>query len=94
MNLRFHINPDTGEPHIYDHHVYEDEVLEVLRKPLEEFRGRRAAMIAHGQTVSGRYLKVIYVPDEDGDGIFIVTAYDLSRRQVQALRRRLRRKRR
>jgi hypothetical protein len=93
MNLRFHINPDTGEPHIYDHRVDEVEVTDVLRKPLEEIRGRKDGNIAHGQTRAGRYLKVIYVRDTHGDGIFVVTAYDLPPRQVQALKRRLRRRR-
>ena len=91
MELRFHRDPD-GSPHIYSHDVDEDEVVDVLRKPLEEIQGRGDSVIAHGQTRAGRYLKVIYVPDEDGEGIFVVTAYDLPPRQIRALRRRLRRR--
>lgn len=41
----------------------------------------------------GRYLKVIYSQDDDGEGIFVITAYDLPRRQLRALQRRLRRRR-
>ncbi|MEA2736325.1 MAG: hypothetical protein QOE14_2776 [Humisphaera sp.] len=92
MELRFHRDSDTGLPHIYSHDVDEDEVVDVLRKPLEEIKGRRTGTIAHGQTRAGRYLKVIYVPDEGGAGIFVITAYDLPPRQVRALRRRLRRR--
>ena len=66
--------------------------MEVLRRPLEEFRGKRGSVIAHGQTRAGRYLKVIYVPDVGGSDIFVITAYDLAPRQLRALRRRLRRR--
>jgi hypothetical protein len=41
--------------------------------------------------VTGRYLHVIYVPDEDGDGIFVVTAYEFRGKALQAYRRRRRR---
>lgn len=30
MQLRFHLDPETGQPHIYDHGVTEDEVKGVL----------------------------------------------------------------
>jgi hypothetical protein len=94
MNLRFHVDPETGQPHIYEHGVDEGEVEQVLRKPLEEIGGRGNSMIAIGQTRAGRYLRVIYSPDEGGDSIFVITAYDLPPRQLRALRRRLRRRRR
>ena len=41
-----------------------------------------------------RYLRVVYVPDHEGDGVFVVTAYPLAGRQLKALRRRKRRRRR
>ena len=94
MEIRFYIDPETGLPHIYSHGVDEKEVRDVLRKPLEEFRGRRKSRVALGQSEAGRYLKVIYSPDTDGEGIFVITAYDLSGQQLKALRRRLRRKHR
>jgi hypothetical protein len=94
MDLRFFLNPQTGLPHIYDHNVSEDEARDVLRKPLEEIPGRRDTTIAVGQTRSGRYLKVVYALDPITDGIFVVTAYDLSNRQLHALKRRLRRRKR
>lgn len=94
MELRLYIDPDTDEPHIYGHGVDETEVQDVLNKPLEEIRGRGTSVIAIGQTRRGRYLRVIYSPDDDGEGIFVITAYDLPPRQLRAMRRRLRRRRR
>jgi hypothetical protein len=46
---------------------------------------------ALGQTAAGRYLHVIYVPDEDGDGVFVVTAYEIRGKAFRAYRRRRRR---
>jgi hypothetical protein len=92
VTLRFNTDPETGLPHIQSHGVREDEVREVLRKPFEEFRGRGDSYVAHGQTLDGRFLKVVYCRDEIGDGIYVITAYDLSSRQLHALRRRLRKK--
>jgi hypothetical protein len=47
-----------------------------------------------GQTTAGRYFQVIYVPDEESDGIFVITAYDLSEKAKKAYRRRRKRRRR
>ena len=47
---------------------------------------------ALGQTQAGRYLRVVYVPDEVGDGVFVVTAYPLAGKQLKAFRRRKRRR--
>lgn len=33
MNLRFYLDPETGQPHIYGHQVDEQEVEAVLMKP-------------------------------------------------------------
>jgi len=44
-------------------------------------------------TKVGRLLKVVYVPDVIGDGIFVVTAYDLHGKALLAFRRRMRRRR-
>jgi hypothetical protein len=40
LQTRFYIDPATGLPHIYRHHVGEDEVMEVLEKPGEDRAGR------------------------------------------------------
>jgi len=37
-------------------------------------------------------LQVIYVPDEDGAGVFVVTAYEIHGKKKKAFRRRRRRK--
>jgi hypothetical protein len=57
-------------------------------------RGRRDSRVRFGQTSSGRYLKVVYVPDEDRDSVFVITAYDLRGKELKAFRRRKRRKKR
>lgn len=92
MNLRFHVDPETGEPHIYQHGVHEEEVEEILRRPGDDFPGRGGSRIALGQTEAGRFLQVVYVPDADRHGIFVVTAYDLRGKALTAYRRRRRRK--
>ena len=89
--LRFHLDPETGQPHIYQHGVTEEEVRQVLVRPGEEFAGRKNSRIALGQTASGRFLQVIYVPDDDQSGAFVVTAYQLAGRALKAYRRRRRR---
>lgn len=30
MMIRFYIDPETGQPHIYNHGIREDEVADVL----------------------------------------------------------------
>jgi hypothetical protein len=39
-------------------------------------------------------LRVIYVPDPEGDGVFVVTAYPLTDKPLKAYRRRRRRRKR
>jgi hypothetical protein len=46
------------------------------------------------QTVAGRCLKVVYVPDEGMDSAFVVTAYELRGKALKAYRRAKRRKKR
>lgn len=91
MLLRFYYDPDTDLPHIYAHGVNEQEVEDVLRLPLED-AGTRRGRLAIGQTRGGRYLVVVYRPDEIGDGIFVVTAYDLRGKALSAFKRRRRRR--
>jgi hypothetical protein len=88
VNLRFYHDPDTGQPHIYGHSVTEDEVEAVLSQPIEDRSGREGSRVALGQTKSGRYLRVIYVPDPEPDSVFVITAYDWGPKAKHALRRR------
>ena len=92
MRARFYIDPATGLPHIYGHDVKEDEVIEVLERPVEDRNGREGSRVALGQTDSGRYLRVIYVPDPERDSVFVITAYELDGKPLAAFRRRRRKK--
>jgi Domain of unknown function (DUF4258) len=89
-DLRFYEDPDTGEPHIYNHSVTEKEVRQILEDPIEDRASADNSRSALGQTYAGRYLRVIYVPDEEGDGVFVVTAYELQGKPLKAFRRRRR----
>ena len=92
MKARFYIDPQTGAPHIYNHRVGEDEVEDVLRNPGEDRPGHEGSRVALGQTRSGRYLRVIYVPDPEPNSVFVITAYELQGKPLMAYRRRRRRK--
>ena len=93
VDVRYYIDPETDRPHIHRHGVVEQEVEEVLRRPLEDRPARDGSRIALGQTQAGRYLRVIYVPDPQPDSVFVVTAYQLGPKALRALRRRRRRRR-
>ena len=88
MTVRFYIDPATGQPHIYGHSVVEDEVEDVLARPMEDRAGRDESRIALGQTEEGRYLRVIYVPDPTPGSVFVITGYELGEKARKALRRR------
>ena len=92
MNIRYYIDPDTMEPHIYNHRVVEEEVEDVLGEPGEILSGRNGARIAVGQTIAGRYLRVIFVDGRPPDDFFVITAYELNNQQKLAYRRRKRRR--
>ena len=92
MEVRYYRDPVTGLPHIYDHGINEQEVEYVLARPGEDGPSARGARQVVGQTLSGRYLRVIYVPDDDGEGVFVVTAYPLTGKPLKAYRRRRRRR--
>jgi len=93
VEIRFYIDPETGEPHIHRHAVEETEVEEVLSRPWEDRPGGDDSRVALGQTTAGRYLRVVYVPDASDRSIFVVTAHEPGRKVIQALRRRRRRRR-
>ena len=65
MEIRYHVDPDTGQPHIYGHAFTERAVEEDLRGRGEDVRAARDWRRKIGQTMAGRYLQVFYVPDED-----------------------------
>ena len=94
MDLRFYIDPETGDPHIYGHGVQEYEVADVLESPGEDIPGRGDSRIAIGQTGGGRYLLVVYKRDPEPDSAFVITAYQLTGNALAAYRRRMRRRNR
>ena len=91
MKIRFYVDPETEQPHIYNHEVTENEVTEVLTGPGEDRVGRDGARVAIGQTSGGRHLRVIYVPDPEPDSFFVITAYELTGKPLLAYKRRRRR---
>jgi hypothetical protein len=48
MDIRFYRDPATGEPHIYNYGVTEDEGEDVLHRPGEDRRGREGSRVAIG----------------------------------------------
>ena len=92
MRIRYYIDPETEQPHIYNHGVDETEVEDVLRRVGEDRPGREGSRIAIGQTRVGRYIRVIYVPDPEPDSVFVITAYELQGKPLQAYRRRIKRR--
>jgi hypothetical protein len=92
MNIRFYVDPESGTPHIHGHGVSEQEVEDVLTSPGEDRPGREGSRIAIGQTRTGRYLRVVFVPDPAGES-FVITAYELKGKPLIAYRRRRRRTR-
>lgn len=94
MEVRYYRDPETGLPHIYGHGVTEAEVEWILAHPGEDSACSGGSRQALGQTVGGRHLRVIYVPDKEGEGVFVVTAYPVAGKQLKAFRQRQRRRKR
>lgn len=92
MKIRFYIDPETGEPHIYRHRVTELEIGDVIQNPGEDRPGSDGSRVAIGRTEAGRYLKAIYVPDPEPESVFIITAYELKGKPLAAYKRRMKRK--
>ncbi len=90
MKIRFYLDPKTNASHIHRHKVTKQEVEDVLSHPGEDRIGHEGARVAIGQTRSGRYLRVIYVPEPES--IFVITAYNLSGKALIAYRRRIKRR--
>lgn len=94
MRIRYYLDAETGEPHLFRHGVTTSEVEQVLASPGEDRPGRDGSRIALGQTSGGRYLRVIYVPDPEPDSVFVITAYPLMGKPLAAYKRRRRGRRR
>ncbi len=70
----------------------EVEVIDVLEKPGEDRAGREGSRIALDRKASGRYLRVVYVPDPEPDSVFVITAYELTGKPPAAYRQRPKKK--
>jgi hypothetical protein len=92
LRAQFYIDLATGSPHIHNHQVQEDEVIDILEQPGEDRAGSENSRVALGQTAAGRYLRVIYVPTAEPDCVFVITAYDLTGKSLAAYRRRRKKK--
>jgi uncharacterized DUF497 family protein len=90
MLVRFYQDPETSQPHIYNHGVNEEEVASVLAHSGEDRPGSEGSRIAIGKTNAGRYLRVVYVPDLNKKSVFEVTAYELKGKTLLAYRKRRR----
>ncbi len=66
--------------------------MEVLDNTGEDRAGSGGSRVALGQTASGRYPRVIYVPDPEPDSVFVITAYELGGEPLSAYRRRRKKK--
>lgn len=67
------------------------EFEDVLASSSEDRPGREGAHIAIGRTLGGCYIRVIYMPDREPDQVFVITAYELSRKPLAAFRQCMRR---
>ena len=92
MRTRFYIDPDTGRPHVESHGVSAREAVEALMQAGQDYAGYGGARVALGQTAAGRYLKVIYKPEQSRASVFIITAYPVGGHELRAYRRRMRRR--
>ncbi len=93
MEVRYYIDAETGQPHLFAHGVAEHEVEEVLARPGEDRPGHEGSRVALGRTRAGRFLRVIYVPGRQLGSVFVITAYELKGKALMAFRRRMRRRR-
>ncbi len=66
MEIRYYRDSETGLPHFDQHGVSEAEAEWILAHPGEDKRSSGGSRQALGQTREGRYLRVIYIPDEHG----------------------------
>jgi len=76
LNIRFYLDPVKGQTRIYKNGVNENEVEEVLKRPVDDRPAQEGSRIAIGQKSSGRYLRDIYIRDPQPTSFFVITAFD------------------
>jgi hypothetical protein len=87
-----HFYDDDGSLHYAKHGVTQEEVEEALHAPIETLNGQGGSKTAIGQTAGGRYVFVVYIPDEGGKSAFVVTARELDPHAREALNRRMKKR--
>lgn len=91
--FRFWVDLETGEMHISRHGATETEVEEVLDYLATEVHtGRGNTRVLEGPTAAGQALRVVYLPEPAADALFVVTAYELRGKALQAYRKRRRKR--
>ncbi len=82
LRFNFYVNPETEQPHILDHEVYPEEIIEFFEETdILERKRKDGSFVGYGILKSGRILTVVYrksVIDE----IFIITVYDLEDKEL------------
>ena len=92
MKVRFYLDPETGQPHVHNHGVSEEEVRRVLAARGEDRAAGSNTRFKMGQSTSGRFLRVVYAPDREPGSVFVITAYELRVKELKAHRRYMRRR--
>jgi hypothetical protein len=57
---------------------------EVMERPGADLRGSKNSRMKLGQTTAGRYLQIVYVPDEDPRSAFVITNADDEETEIPA----------
>ena len=92
---------EWNRANVESHGISPAEAEQVIRSNPELAIGHSGAFVASGQTVSGRYLEVVFVWDEAAEPVdaideppeavvFVITAYDMTRKRKRSYRRRKR----
>ena len=53
MEVRFYLDPDSGEPHVLNHGISETEVIRILSHANEDLPAANGARMAIGENGSG-----------------------------------------
>lgn len=82
MKVRFYLDPDTRNPHIFKHRVSEEETFAFFtNKQYFEFQRKDQSFEAFGKTLDGRLLQFAFRKERDGS-IFIITGYDIEDKEM------------
>ena len=82
MKIKYYIDPDTNEPHIYKHEVEKAEIMDFFTEiKYFEFIRKDKSFESYGRLKTGRYLQVAYRKERDNT-IFVITAYDIEDKEI------------